>query len=122
MLHAARTRLGLVSKTLSCVSVGSSMSCSEFNSITRIVSFAPVPIQKPYTPSLALALFSTYADPDTTASSEPAIGPEGFEKLCSDAQVPLDGALPLVMAWMLDAKEMGKIGKDEWVKGTGALQ
>jgi len=23
---------------------------------------------------------------------------------------------------MLDAKEMGKIGKDEWVKGTGALQ
>lgn len=77
---------------------------------------------KPYTSALALSLFNTYADPDTTATNEPAIGPEGFEKLCNDAQIPLDGALPLVLAWILDAKEMGKIGKSEWVKATGMLQ
>lgn len=79
-------------------------------------------MQQPYTSTLALSLFNNYADADTTASSEPAIGTEGFEKLCNDAQIPFDGALPLVMAWMLDAKEMGKIEKDEWVKGTAALQ
>jgi len=77
---------------------------------------------KPYTAALALSLFNTYADPDTISTNEPTIGPEGFEKLCNDAQIPLDGALPLVLAWMLDGKEMAKIGKDEWVKATGALQ
>jgi len=77
---------------------------------------------KPYTPALAVSLFDTYADPDSINSKEKTIGPEGFEKLCSDAQIPLDGALPLVMAWILDAKEMGKISKEEWVKATGTLQ
>jgi len=77
---------------------------------------------KPYTPALALALFNTYADPDTATTDQPTIGPEGFEKLCNDAQIPLDGALPLVLAWMLDAKEMAKIGKGEWIKSTGTLQ
>lgn len=77
---------------------------------------------KPYSPALALSLFNTYTDPDTVNTAEVAIGPEGFEKLCNDAQIPLDGALPLVMAWMLESKEMAKIGKDEWVKGTAMLQ
>jgi DCN1-like protein 4/5 len=79
-------------------------------------------VPKPYTPALALSLFNTYADPDTATTNEPTIGPEGFEKLCNDAQIPLDGALPLVLAWMLDAKEMAKIGKGEWIKATGTLQ
>lgn len=83
---------------------------------------ASVEKQKPYSLALALSLFNDYVDPDTTDSSEPAIGPEGFEKLCSDAQIPLDGALPLLLAWVLDAKEMAKITKDEWIKGTAALQ
>lgn len=78
--------------------------------------------QQPYTPALALSLFNTYIDPDTADTSDPSIGSDGFERLCSDAQIPLDGALPLVLAWMLDAQEMAKIGKDEWVKGTAKLQ
>jgi DCN1-like protein 4/5 len=85
----------------------------------------PIPLtnpKKPYTPALALSLFNIYADPDTATTNEPTIGPEGFEKLCNDAQIPLDGALPLVLAWMLDAKEMAKIGKGEWIKATGTLQ
>ncbi|KZP32551.1 DUF298-domain-containing protein [Athelia psychrophila] len=77
---------------------------------------------QPYTPALALSLFNTYIDPDTADTSDPSIGSDGFERLCSDAQIPLDGALPLVLAWMLDAQEMAKIGKDEWVKGTAKLQ
>jgi DCN1-like protein 4/5 len=82
----------------------------------------PDPFKKPYSPALAVSIFNTYADPDSMATDEPAIGPEGFEKLCNDAQIPLDGALPLVLAWILDAKEMAKIWKDEWVKATGKLQ
>jgi DCN1-like protein 4/5 len=63
-------------------------------------------------------LFKKYADED-----EPnTIGPEGFEKLCTDAQIPLDGALPLILAWQLNAKDMGKFTKDEWTKGTESLK
>jgi len=71
-----------------------------------------------YTPARADALFKTYADSDDPS----VIGPEGFEKLCNEAQIPLDGALPLILAWQLDAKEMGKFTKDEWSKGTESLK
>lgn len=63
-------------------------------------------------------LFEHYADED-----EPDfIGPEGLERLCSDAEVPMEGAGPLVLAWLLGTKEMGKIAKSEWVKGMDELQ
>lgn len=75
-----------------------------------------------YSPALALSLFDSYADPDTASSDEPSIGPEGFEKLCHAAQISLEGALPLVLAWMLDSKEMAKIGKSEWIRGTSTLR
>jgi hypothetical protein len=34
----------------------------------------------------------------------------------------MDGSKPLVLAWLFDAKEMGKFTKEEWVNGLGALQ
>lgn len=56
-------------------------------------------------------------------SDDPSIiGPEGFERLCSDANIPLDGALPLILAWQLSAKEMGKITEQEWKTGTESLK
>ncbi|KAI0045155.1 DUF298-domain-containing protein [Auriscalpium vulgare] len=72
---------------------------------------------EPYSASAAGALFQAYADPDEPAT----IGAEGFERLCTDANIPLDGAMPLLLAWQLDAKEMGKISKEDWVRGTDAL-
>lgn len=72
----------------------------------------------PYSPAKALSLFKTYADSDDPN----VIGPEGFEKLCSDAEVSLEGALPLLLAWQLGAAEMGKISKSEWEKGTAELR
>lgn len=72
----------------------------------------------PYTPARSVAIFDEYADED-----EPdAIGPEGLERLCDDMGVPMDGPGPFVLAWLLGAKEMGKIAKAEWVKGTDDLQ
>jgi len=34
----------------------------------------------------------------------------------------MEGALPLVLAWIMGAKEMGKLTKAEWVEGTGAFR
>jgi len=73
---------------------------------------------EPYSPDRAALLFEKYADEDDPS----IIGPEGFEKLCTDAQIPLDGAMPLVLAWQLNAKEMGKFTKEEWTKGTESLK
>jgi hypothetical protein len=73
---------------------------------------------QPYIATRATDLFSSYADPDDPT----VIGPEGFERLCSDVGLQMDGAQPLVLAWMLEAAEMGKITKDEWSKATSSLQ
>jgi hypothetical protein len=75
------------------------------------------PEVEPYTPNRATALFATYVDEDSSV-----IGPEGFERLCSDVDVSLDGALPLILAWLLKASEMAKVTKAEWDEGTTALQ
>ena len=71
-----------------------------------------------YTEQQAEALFSQFADDD----SPDVIGAEGFERLCNEIQVPLDGAMPLLLAWQFDSREMGKISKEEWMRGTSALQ
>jgi hypothetical protein len=79
---------------------------------------AASPKSAPYTPAAASALFAKYADEDEPTE----IGPEGLEALCADGCIPLDGALPLVLAWQLGAKEMGKFSQEEWAAGMGALQ
>jgi len=73
---------------------------------------------EPYSPDRAAALFKKYADEDDPS----VIGPEGFSNLCTDAEIPLDGAMPLILAWQLNAKEMGKFTKEEWTKGTESLK
>lgn len=73
---------------------------------------------EPYSSARSLALFETYADSDNAD----VIGPEGFTQLCTDAQISLEGALPLILAWQLGAKEMGKFTKDEWTKGMELLR
>jgi DCN1-like protein 4/5 len=71
-----------------------------------------------YTEQRAEMLFSQFADQDIPD----VIGAEGFERLCNEAQVPLDGALPLLLAWQVDSHEMGKISKQEWMAGTATLR
>jgi len=64
------------------------------------------------------ALFTEYADPE----QEDVIGAEGMERLCADANIPMEGARPLLLAWQLNAKEMGAFSKDEWSKGLDELK
>ena len=73
---------------------------------------------EPYTPARAAALFATYADSD----DPDVIGPDGFQQLCEDAQISMDGALPMILSWQLTSKEMMKISKAEWTAGTSALK
>ena len=71
-----------------------------------------------YNPARAVSLFQKYADSD-----EPnVIGPEGFTQLCGEAHIPMDGALPLILAWQLQAKEMGKFTREEWMSAMSSLQ
>jgi len=73
---------------------------------------------EPYSSQRAQELFKTYADNDDPN----AIGPEGFEQLCNDANMPMDGARPIIFAWQFGAKEMAKISKEEWIGGTSTLR
>jgi hypothetical protein len=73
---------------------------------------------EPFTPARAQELFDAYADQD----DKDVIGPEGFERLCGDAELALDGALPLLLSWQLDASDMGQITKVQWMNGTSSLQ
>jgi len=86
--------------------------------IARGTKVQPPPADEPYTPKRSTALFAKYTDSDDPK----VIGPEGYEKLCSDANIPLEGALPLILAWQLGAKEMGKITTEEWNQGTETLK
>ncbi|KAJ3497533.1 hypothetical protein NLJ89_g10337 [Agrocybe chaxingu] len=36
--------------------------------------------------------------------------------------MPLDGSRPIIFAWQMSAKEMAKISKEEWVRGTTSLR
>jgi DCN1-like protein 4/5 len=63
-------------------------------------------------------LFKAYADED----APDVIGLEGFERLCKDVEMPLDGARPLIFSWQIQAQEMGKISKEEWVQGMATLK
>lgn len=74
---------------------------------------------EPYTPAAALALFKQYSlDPDDPDS----IDPEGMEKLCADGDIPMEGTLPLILAWQVDGKELAKFDKTGWEKGMAKLK
>ncbi|KAJ7771610.1 Cullin binding-domain-containing protein [Mycena metata] len=87
---------------------------------------APAPVKaqasvskiEPYSADRATALFKKYAEEDDPNT----IGPDGFQQLCMDAQMPLEGALPLILSWQLNGSEMAKFTKQEWTKGTESLK
>ncbi|XP_041089134.1 DCN1-like protein 5 isoform X1 [Polyodon spathula] len=57
-----------------------------------------------------------YAGPDEV------LGPEGMEKFCEDIGVEPENIIMLVLAWKLEAPNMGFFTKEEWIKGMTLLQ
>lgn len=47
---------------------------------------------------------------------------EGMERLCADASIPMDGALPLLVAWIVNAKTLGTITRAEFTGAFGKLK
>ncbi|KAG5354242.1 hypothetical protein C0989_003755 [Termitomyces sp. Mn162] len=86
---------------------------------TKVQSSPPRPTpNEPYSAERAQALFKKYEDSDEFNT----IGADGFARLCNDAQITMEGALPLILAWQFGTKEMMKITEEEWRKGTGSLK
>ncbi|KAF7791290.1 hypothetical protein EIP86_002304 [Pleurotus ostreatoroseus] len=67
---------------------------------------------EPYSPERVNELFDTYADADDPS----VIGADGFIQLCTDTSIAMEGSLPLLLHWLLNAEDMMKIQKSEWDK------
>ncbi|XP_073469206.1 DCN1-like protein 5 [Aquarana catesbeiana] len=63
-----------------------------------------------------LAWFYEYAGPDEI------VGPEAMEKFCEDIGVEPENIIMLVLAWKLEAENMGFFTKEEWLKGMTSIQ
>lgn len=71
-------------------------------------------------------LFDRFKDaPEAMEGSpepDPAIGPEGIERLCKEIEIDPDDVVLLVLAYQLNASEMGYFYRDEWVNGLEKLK
>ncbi|KAG8591847.1 hypothetical protein GDO81_000329 [Engystomops pustulosus] len=56
------------------------------------------------------------------AATDDIVGPEGMEKFCEDIGVEPENVVMLVLAWKLDAQNMGYFTLQEWLKGMTSLQ
>lgn len=61
-------------------------------------------------------LFETYKD-----SSEDSILADGIERLCADLNLSPDEFRVLILAWKLDASQMCRFTREEFVKGCKAM-
>ncbi|KAG8710048.1 hypothetical protein FRC09_000337 [Ceratobasidium sp. 395] len=64
------------------------------------------------------AMFENYMDEDDNN----VIGGEGMEKLCADASMSMEGALPLLVAWSVNAATLGSITRAEFTGAFGKLR
>ncbi|XP_030752512.1 DCN1-like protein 4 isoform X1 [Sitophilus oryzae] len=65
-----------------------------------------------------LAWFREYTTPDDPDS----LGPEGMEKFCEDIGVEPENVVMLVLAYKMQARQMGFFTKEEWLKGLSEMQ
>lgn len=74
-------------------------------------------IDNGFSQKLCLAWFREYS----TADDPDVIGPEGMEKFCEDIAVEPENIVMLVLAWKMDAKQMGFFTVQEWLRGLSDL-
>jgi len=65
-----------------------------------------------------ITLFNEYTTPDDAE----VIGPDGIVDFCKAIAVDPEDVVMLVLAWKMDAKQMGYFSKKEWIKGLSDLQ
>lgn len=62
--------------------------------------------------------FREYTSPDDPDT----LGPEGMEKFCEDIGVEPENVVMLVLAYRMNARQMGFFTLSEWLKGFSELQ
>ncbi|GFS52599.1 DCN1-like protein 5 [Trichonephila clavipes] len=63
------------------------------------------------------------SQPSRRRANDPdVIGPEGMEKFCEDIGVEPENIVMLVLAWKMEAKQMGFFSKSEWLRGLRDLE
>lgn len=75
-----------------------------------------IPSVSAYSQKRCIAWFRQYTtdDPDT-------LGPEGMEKFCEDLAVQPENVVMLVLAYKMNARQMGFFTLAEWLKGLSDL-
>lgn len=58
----------------------------------------------------------------TASEDADMIGPEGIEALCAGMGVKPEDPVMLVLAYKMDAKQMGYFTRKEWNKGLHEMQ
>lgn len=58
----------------------------------------------------------------TTPDEPDTLGPEGMEKFCEDIGVEPENVVMLVLAYTMNARQMGFFTLSEWLKGFSELQ
>ncbi|XP_077983628.1 DCN1-like protein 4 [Glandiceps talaboti] len=89
---------------------------SKKESSSRKKNAAYDPLREPFSNKRCQIWFQEYS------SDEDGIGPDGMEKFCEDIGVEPENIVMLVIAWKLEAKQMGFFTLDEWLKGMTQLQ
>ncbi|XP_040603133.1 DCN1-like protein 4 isoform X11 [Mesocricetus auratus] len=79
-------------------------------------------IHKIYHTLNKLNLTEDVGQDDHQTGTDDVVGPEGMEKFCEDIGVEPENVVMLVLAWKLDAQNMGYFTLQEWLKGMTALQ
>ena len=81
-------------------------------------SSSSTPIESPavFSVKRCQAWFREYSEEDKL------LGPEGMEKFCEDIGVEPENIVMLVVAWKLEAEQMGFFTLEEWMKGMTKLQ
>uniref|UniRef100_A0A1B6CRL4 Defective in cullin neddylation protein n=1 Tax=Clastoptera arizonana TaxID=38151 RepID=A0A1B6CRL4_9HEMI len=62
--------------------------------------------------------FGEYTSPDDPE----VLGPDGMEKFCEDIGVEPENVVMLVLAWKMNARQMGFFTLQEWLRGLSELQ
>lgn len=69
-------------------------------------------LEEKFSTSKCIAWFKRYTTDDASQ-----LGPEGMERFCEDIKVDPENIVMLVIAYKMNAKNMGYFSQTEWLKG-----
>jgi len=84
----------------------------------RVRNFRRHDVSQQFSPKRCITWFREYTSPDDPDT----LGPDGMEKFCEDIGVEPENVVMLVLAYKMQAKQMGFFAQEEWLRGLTDLQ